>query len=84
MKKLLSLPLFLLPALCLCSCEVNWFGETLDAPWYAIAIPVALIAVVGYFILMSKTYVCPECGTEFKAKPWQLSVMVHSASLVPP
>ena len=63
--------------LSLSSCTVNWFGETRDVAWYYIAIPVALIAVCGYFILMSRTYICPRCHREFKAKPYQLSVMIH-------
>ena len=63
--------------LSLSSCTVNWFGETRDVAWYYIAIPVALIAVCGYFILMSRTYICPRCHREFKAKPYQLSVTIH-------
>ena len=63
--------------LSLASCTVNWFGETRDVPWYYIAIPVSLIAVCSYFILMSRTYVCPRCHTQFKAKPYQLSVAIH-------
>ena len=75
MKKLF---LFLLTAmLSLSSCTVNWFGGTKEVPWYYVVIPVAVIAVVGYFILMSKTYICPDCKTEFKAKPYQLYVTLH-------
>ena len=59
------------------SCKVNWFGETVDAPWYYIAIPVLLIFVIGYAILMSRTYVCPHCKTQFKAKPYHLYVTIH-------
>ena len=61
----------------LSSCKVNWFSETVDVPWYYVAIPVALIFVIGYFILMANTYVCPQCQTEFKAKPYHLFVTVH-------
>ena len=61
----------------LCSCEVNWFGSTVDVPWYAIAIPVAVIAVVGYIILMNMTFICPHCQTEFKPKWYQLSICIH-------
>ena len=64
-------------ALSLSSCTVNWFGGTKDVPWYCVAIPILLIAVFGYRILMSKTYICPHCGTEFKAKPYQLYVTIH-------
>lgn len=63
--------------LSLASCKVNWFSETIDVPWYYVAIPAAIIFVVGYFILMSKTYVCPRCHTEFKPKPYHVCVTVH-------
>lgn len=59
------------------SCQVNWFGETVDAPWYFVVIPILLIFAVAYWIIMSKTYICPACKTEFKPKWYQLSVCVH-------
>ena len=77
MKKVVLCSVLLGAALMLTSCKVNWFGDTLDVPWYYIAIPILLIAVCGYFILMANRYVCPHCGTEFKAKPYDLSVTVH-------
>ena len=77
MKKVFLFSAILATALSLSSCTVNWFGDTVEVPWYFIAIPVSLIAVVGYIILMSKTYVCPHCKTEFKAKPYQLYVTIH-------
>ena len=77
MKKTISIFVLLATTLSLSSCAVNWFGDTMDVPWYYIAIPVALVAVPGYMILMSKTYICPHCKTEFKAKPYQLYVTIH-------
>ncbi len=77
MKKILLLPAVFCLAISLCSCNVNWFRETVDVPWYAIAIPVAILAVVGYIILMNMTFVCPHCGAEFKPKWYQLSVCFH-------
>ena len=77
MKKVVLFSVLLAAVLSLTSCTVNWFGDTLDVPWYYVAIPVALIFILGYFILMSRTYICPHCGTEFKAKPYQLYVTVH-------
>ena len=77
MKKALLILISLIIALSLTSCTVNWFGGTRDVPWYYVAVPVAVIFIAGYFILMSKTYVCPDCNTEFKAKPYQLYVTVH-------
>ena len=77
MKKAFSFLALWTITVSLSSCKVNWFGDTLDVPWYYVAIPVLLIAVFGYVILMSKTYICPHCQTEFKAKPYQLYVTVH-------
>lgn len=77
MKKILLCWLAGAAVLSLSSCQVNWFGETADVPWYYIAIPVTVILVLGYIILMSNTYVCPHCNTEFKAKPYQVYVTVH-------
>ena len=77
MKKLFSLLILPTTAVSLSSCTINWFGDTMDVPWYYVVIPVVLIAVCGYFILMSKTYICPDCETEFKAKPYHLFVTLH-------
>ena len=77
MKKALLIFTVLAITLSLSSCTVNWFGDTMDVPWYFVAIPVVLIFIFAYIILMSKTYICPHCKTEFKAKPYQLYVTVH-------
>ena len=77
MKKSLLSSFLLVTTLFLTSCKVNWFGGTVDVPWYYVAIPISLIFVFGYIILMSKTYICPHCKTEFKAKPYQLYVTIH-------
>jgi len=77
MKKILLLLTLTSLLLALTSCKVNRFTTTVDVPWYFIAIPVALIFVVSYFILMNITFVCPECKTEFKPKWYQLSVCFH-------
>ena len=77
MKKLFLFSVLLSSALFFTSCKVNWFDRAIDVPWYYIAIPVALLCIFGYKILMSKTYICPYCKTEFKAKPHQLYVAFH-------
>ena len=77
MKKAFLLLVILAVTLSLSSCTVNWFGSTMDVPWYFVAIPVLLIFVFVYIILMSKTYICPHCKTEFKAKPYHLFVTLH-------
>ena len=77
MKKLFLFFALLVITLALSGCKINWFGGTMDVPWYYIAIPVALIFIICYIIIMSKTYICPHCKTEFKAKPYQLYVTIH-------
>ena len=77
MKKIRLLLLLLAVMALFTSCQVNWFGETRDVPWYYIVVPIVLIAILGYVILMSRTYICPHCKAEFKVKPYQLSVMIH-------
>ena len=56
MKKLLFSLLTLCMAFSLTSCQVNWFGETYDAPWYMVAVPVILIFVVGYLVIWAVIY----------------------------
>ena len=50
MKKLLVLIFALFTMLSLTSCKVNWFGEQIDTPWYAVAIPVAVLATPWYAV----------------------------------
>ena len=78
MKKTVLILTLLVVMLSLCSCTVNWFDTTVEVPWYVVAIPVVLIAGLGYVIVMSKTYICSYCNAEFKVKPHELSVMLHS------
>lgn len=76
MKKIcLISTLFLL--LFLCSCKVNWFSETYDVPWYFVVIPCIVIFVLAYILIISKTYICPNCKTEFKPKWYQLYITIH-------
>ena len=77
MKKLRFSLLLLISTLALSSCKVNWFTTQYEVPWYYVAIPVTLLFVVIYVILISQTFVCPECKTEFKPKWYQLYVTVH-------
>lgn len=77
MKKLILSLLLLLSTLALSSCRVNWFGSHFDVPWYFIAVPVIVLFVVLYLIIISRTYVCPDCKTEFKPKWYHVYVTVH-------
>ena len=64
----------------LCSCEVH-LGETrFEVPWWVIAIPtglfVIIVLVIAYLCRINKTYRCPVCGTRFKPKKSEISVML--------
>jgi len=76
-KKVLFSFVLLLSSVMLCSCRVNWFGKTVDAPWYLVVIPVLLVLVVSYIILIRRIYICSECKTEFKPKWYHFSVCLH-------
>ena len=77
MKKLICLIFIICLLVFLCSCKVNWFNETYDVPWYYVVIPCVVIFVLAYIIIMSKTYICPDCKTEFKPKWYQLYTTIH-------
>ena len=80
MKKLFSIIMLIVLTFSLSGCTVNWFGESYDVPWFVIAVPVAVICVIGHVYIMSGTYVCPECGEIFKPKWYQISAYVHFMS----
>lgn len=77
MKKTGFLIFLALSSCFLTSCQVNWFGASYDVAWYWVAIPVAVIMVVGYVILMRIVLVCPVCGEVFRPRWYQLSVSMH-------
>ena len=77
MKKLSFASLLGCLIITLCSCKVNWFTTTVDVPWYFVAIPVLLILALGYWIIFSRSYVCPSCSTVFSPKWYQLSFLIH-------
>ena len=77
MKKVLLSFFLLISTLMLSSCQVNWFGSHFDVPWYFIAVPVFVLFIVLYVIIVSKTYVCPKCKTEFKPKWYQIYITIH-------
>ena len=77
MKKFCLCILALALTLSLTACTVNWFGDTAETPWYTLAILIVLIALCACGLVMSRTFVCPRCNTEFKPKPYQLYTTVH-------
>lgn len=77
MKKAFCLTALASLVLSLTGCTVNWFGAQYDVPWYFIAVPVAIVFIIAHVRIMSATYVCPECKTEFKPKWYQILAYVH-------
>ncbi|MBE6563847.1 MAG: hypothetical protein E7655_01030 [Ruminococcaceae bacterium] len=77
MKKALLFLLTLSLMFLLCSCKVNWFGQSFEVPWYFVVLPVCVIFLLSYVLLMSFSFVCPKCQTVFKPKWYQLSVCIH-------
>ncbi len=77
MKKVFFSLLLLSSALLLTSCRVNWFGSHFDVPWYFIVVPVFVLFITLYLVMISKTYVCPKCKTEFKPKWYQIYITIH-------
>ena len=81
MKKIVLLVSLILGALSLSACQVNWFGRTIDAPWYVVVPPtvlfIAVVTIVAYRAIFSRTYVCPHCQTEIKPKWTDLSLCIH-------
>ena len=77
MKKFTAVLLILITVLSLTSCKVNWFDRQYDVAWWVIAVPVAVLFVVLYLFIISKTYVCPECKTKFKPKWYHLYITIH-------
>ena len=77
MKKLIFAIVIGICPLALSGCKVNWFGQTYDAPWYFIAIFVAVIFVIAHFSIMSQTYICPHCGAEIKPKWYNFNTYMH-------
>jgi DNA-directed RNA polymerase subunit RPC12/RpoP len=65
----------------LSSCTVNWFDKQYDVAWWAIAVPVALLAVILFVAarlsFTGKTYVCPACSREFSPPWWKIPLAVH-------
>ena len=65
----------------LSSCTVNWFGEQYDVPWWMIAVPVALLAVIllaaARLSFTGRSYVCPKCNRRFSPPWWKLPFAVH-------
>lgn len=80
MKKLCLLLLFAMVLTTLSGCTVNWFGAQYDVPWYYVAVPVAIIFVIAHIVIMSGTYVCPDCNTEFKPKWYHFFTYIHHGS----
>jgi len=78
MKKFLIFALSLMSAFMLSACESVQADNNYDIALTFIAV-VALI-VGSHIILISKTYICPGCGSEIKPKWYHFSVGIHFRS----
>ena len=84
MKKFLTLAALPLLLLSLTSCEVHWFGQSYDAPWYVIALITAVINIptillTGYR-LSRKTYRCSKCAMTFHPRFSTVAISIHIGS----
>lgn len=68
-------------SLALTSCQVNWFDQHYDVPWWVITVPtVILFAIVFYAVgkyISTKKYICPKCNQSFYPKWWQGAFSLH-------
>ena len=71
--------IFIFPTLLLflTSCKVNWLGSTLEWPWWAVVIPIAIILVVSHILILRTIFVCPKCGENFKPRFYEISAWMH-------
>lgn len=67
--------------LSLTSCQVNWFDQHYDVPWWVIAVPAVLFLLIVLIAagkcISKKEYVCPKCNQTFHPKWWKAAVSVH-------
>ena len=65
----------------LTSCEVNWFDQQYDVPWWVIAVPVVVFSAIVWFAagkhIASKKYFCPKCNKSFYPKWWHAAISIH-------
>lgn len=83
-KKLLSVFLLFIITITLSSCQVNWFDQHYDVPWWVITLPVVIFcAIVWIFAgkhIASKKYICPKCNKTFYPKWWKAAISIHMNS----
>ena len=82
MKKILALfVLICILTVLLTSCQVNWFDQQYDVPWWVIAVPVTIFSVLVWIVagkhIASKKYVCPKCNKTFYPKWWKAALSIH-------
>ena len=82
MKKILALfVLICILTVLLTSCQVNWFDQQYDVPWWVISIPITILSVLVWIVagkhIASKKYVCPKCNKTFYPKCWKAALSIH-------
>ncbi len=84
MKKILFAFVSVALLLTLTACEVHWYDQSYDVPWYVIAIPVTLFSVIMFVIagtvISKKKYTCPTCRHTFHPPFWGAMVSIHIGS----
>jgi len=73
--------IYIVLSLSLASCDVHFGNHHYNVPWQIIAIPVllicAVICIAAHRSIISKTYVCPDCGTKFRPGWYNISSWIH-------
>ena len=77
MKTIRLLCIALCTSFFLTSCTVNWGTTHFDVHWSVITIPVILILLIAHLVIIRKTYICPDCQTEFRPKWYEISSWLH-------
>ena len=65
----------------LTSCQVNWFDNHYNVPWWIIAVPAFIFSAIIWIVagkhIASKKYVCPNCNKTFYPNWWKAAISIH-------
>lgn len=77
MKRIFGIVMMILLLSAFTSCQVHWFGKSVEVPWWMIAVPVCLVLAAAHSYLVTRKYKCPVCGEVFFPKWYEISSWVH-------
>ena len=64
--------------LCLTSCEVHWFSQSYDVPWYVVvpltAVFIVLVTLWTGHLISKRSYRCAQCNKTFHP-PWHSALI---------